>query len=313
MLSSLLRRSVIVVSCGLALASCSGGGNAPSTPIAAGGSQQPQQVAQAPATTASATVASVSLASSAKPASFSAGGETATLGLYSSGAKQGAALSISVPAPRSLMTTQTTASASPNACATYVPPSIDITNPFPFPIVLTSNDLKYVYILILTKCNVTMDAYNVALNQIAPSVGASTTIGDVKGVQISGPYFGITDFRARSSASYTFAPHSTSQLSFIAAVVDSGGYPGRDVHAEHADDARQRADGLMCSNDREPEPGLPEWDEHADERRAHDADDERRERIGRLLQHERSPIQSKYLAAGHRALSRGRERRVRLR
>jgi hypothetical protein len=225
MLSSLLRRSVIVVSCGLALASCSGGGNAPSTPIAAGGSQQPQQVAQAPATTASATVASVSLASSAKPASFSAGGETATLGLYSSGAKQGAALSISVPAPRSLMTTQTTASASPNACATYVPPSIDITNPFPFPIVLTSNDLKYVYILILTKCNVTMDAYNVALNQIAPSVGASTTIGDVKGVQISGPYFGITDFRARSSASYTFAPHSTSQLSFIAAVVDSGGYP----------------------------------------------------------------------------------------
>ena len=225
MLPSLLRRSVIAVSCGLALASCSGGGNAPSTPTAAGDSQQPQQVAQAPATTASATVASVSLGQSAKPASFSAGGETATLGLYSSGAKQGAALAISVPAPRSQMRPQSSASASPNACATYTPPSIDITNPFPFPIVLTSNDLKYVYILILTKCNVTPDAYNVALNQIAPSVGASTTIGDVKGVQISGPYYGITDFRARSTASYTFAPHSTSQLSFVAAVVASGGYP----------------------------------------------------------------------------------------
>jgi hypothetical protein len=226
MLPNLLRRSVIAVSCGLALASCSGGGNAPATPIAAGDSQQPQLAAQAPASSASATVASVSLGRSAKPASFSAGGETATLGLYSSGAKQGAALSISVPAPRSQMKPQTAASASPNACATYVPPSIDITNPFPFPIVLTSNDLKYVSILLLTKCNVVGDGYNVALNEIAPSAGVPTTVGDVKGVKIAGPYYGVTDFLARANATYTFAARSTSQLSFVSATVNpSTGYP----------------------------------------------------------------------------------------
>jgi hypothetical protein len=226
MLPNLLRRSVIAVSCGLALASCSGGGNAPATPIAAGDSQQPQLAAQAPASSASATVASVSLGKSAKPASFSAGGETATLGLFSSGARQGAALSISVPAPRSQMKPQTATSASPNACATYVPPSIDITNPFPFPIVLTSNDLKYVSILLLTKCNVVGDGYNVALNEIAPSAGVPTTVGDVKGVKIAGPYYGVTDFLARANATYTFAARSTSQLSFVSATVNpSTGYP----------------------------------------------------------------------------------------
>jgi hypothetical protein len=220
---TLLSRSLFAISFGFVLASCSGGGGAPSAPTAAGDARQPQQLEQTQAAAPSAIVASVSLSKSAKPASFSAGGETATLGLYASGAKPGAALSIGVPAPRSLMKSQASSSTS---CATYLPPSIDISNPFPFPIVLTSQDLKYVYILILTKCNVVGDGYNVALNQIRPSVGSPTTIGDVKGVKIAGPYFGVTDFLARTNASYTFAPHSTSQLSFVSATVDPNtGYP----------------------------------------------------------------------------------------
>jgi hypothetical protein len=230
MFPTLLRRSLFGVSFGLALASCSGGGSAPSAPTAGGGAQQQaEQTQQTQAVTPSssaANVASVSLGESAKPATFAAGGDTATLGLFSSGAKQGAALSISIPAPRSQMKTQTTPSWSTPSCSTYSPPSIDITNPFPFPIVLTSQDLKYVYILILTKCNVAGNGYNVALNEIKPSVTSPTTVGDVKGVKISSSYYGITDFRERAKATYTFAPRSTSELSFVQAPVDpSTGYP----------------------------------------------------------------------------------------
>jgi hypothetical protein len=70
------------------------------------------------------------------------------------------------------------------------------------------------------------DGYNVALQQIAPVATSPTTIGDVKGVKITKNVYAITAFKARAGASYTFAAHSKSELTFQQATVDpSTGYP----------------------------------------------------------------------------------------
>jgi hypothetical protein len=204
------RRILLAVAYGVGLASCSGGatGPGPSAPAVV----QPAQPLSS---------ATMSLGQSAKPATFTVDGQTSSLALPSASAPLGSTLSLSVAKARGIHTESIGSSCSP-----YTPPTIDITNPTRWPIVISSRDLQYAYILILTQCNVVGNGYNVALAQIAPSTTSPTTIGDVKGVKITPNIYALSAFEARTGASYTFAPHSTSALTFEQATVDpSTGYP----------------------------------------------------------------------------------------
>jgi hypothetical protein len=249
--SLFLRYAAASVVCTFVLASCSGGSTPPATPIPLGGTEAPAT----PATDA-VPVATIPLNSSAKPTTFVIGGEKVSLAISASGAP-GASLTVSSPAnPR------TRDAAAAKSCAAFVPPSINIFNPLSQPITIGPGDLKYLYILILTQCNVVGDGYNVALTQIAPTVGAPTTIGDVKGVKFFGGVFGVTGFQGRANASYTFAPKSTTQLSFAPATVNPAtGYPYGDSHVVTFPPNTPTTLGSVptasCSTATAPSPGCP--------------------------------------------------------